>query len=108
VGDLTKLEVESCDSEKDFEVISETLNIDITVNIELNPVEQKKSGSEEVPSSVNSGIECCQMVISFMKKYEHLKKVVLLLKKLLFLHDLNVPYTGKHHKSISNPFKRRD
>ena len=41
-----------------------------------------------------SGIQCIDLIAKKVKELPNLKAVIILLKKLLFLHDLNRPYFG--------------
>jgi hypothetical protein len=41
-----------------------------------------------------SGIQCIDLIAQKVKELPELKGIIILLKKLLFLHDLNRPYFG--------------
>lgn len=42
----------------------------------------------------HKGIECIQLVKSYLHQYPQLKPILLVLKNLLKLHKLNDPYSG--------------
>jgi DNA polymerase sigma len=55
----------------------------------------------EAQNLPHMGIQCCQLIESYLKSYPNIQHVILILKKMLASKDLNSPYHGKNPNAIT-------